>query len=62
VRRSPEHGGDCNICIVELEEGVRMMSRVEGVAPSDVKIGMAVTAYAGEIDGTPAVLCKPTEG
>lgn len=39
-----------------------MMSRVEGVAPSDVKIGMAVTAYAGEIDGTPAVLCRPKEG
>jgi uncharacterized OB-fold protein len=62
VRRPPEHGGDYNICIVELKEGVRMMSRVEGVAPSDVKIGMALTAYAGEIDGTPAVLCKPAEG
>lgn len=62
VRRPPEHGGDYNICIVQLEEGVRMMSRVGGGALLDVKIGMAVTAYAGEIDGTPAVLCKPTEG
>ena len=62
VRRSPEHGGDYNICIVELEERVRMMSRVEGVAPSEVKIGMAVAVYAGQIVDTPAVLCKPAEG
>ena len=41
VRRKPERGGDYNICMVELEEGVRMMSRVEGVAPADVAIGMA---------------------
>ena len=48
--------------MVELEEGVRMMSRVEGVAPADVAIGMAVTVYVGEIDGKPAVLCRPVEG
>ena len=62
VRRKPERGGDYNICMVELEEGVRMMSRVEGVAPADVAIGMAVTVYVGEIDGKPAVLCRPVEG
>ena len=62
IRRPPDQGGDYNVCIVELEEGVRMMSRVEGVAPSDVRIGMAVTAYAGKIDGTPAMLCRPEEG
>ncbi|MBA91306.1 MAG: OB-fold domain-containing protein [Nitratireductor sp.] len=62
VRRRSEQGGDYNICMVELEEGVRMMSRVEGVAPADVAIGMAVTVYVGEIDGKPAVLCRPVEG
>ncbi|MAZ15949.1 MAG: OB-fold domain-containing protein [Oricola sp.] len=62
VRRRSEQGGDYNICMVELEEGVRMMSRVEGIAPADVTIGMAVTVYVGEIDGQPAVLCRPVEG
>ncbi len=32
VRRKPERGGDYNVCMVELEEGVRMMSRVDGIA------------------------------
>lgn len=59
VRRSTNQGGDYNVCIVELEEGVRMMSRVEGVPSPDVEIAMPVIAYAGEIDGTPAVLCRP---
>lgn len=62
VRRKPERGGDYNLCMVELAEGVRMMSRVEGIAPTDVAIGMAVTAFAGEIDGVPAVLCRPRGG
>ena len=33
-----------NISLIDLEEGPRMMSRVEGIAPEDVKIGMAVKA------------------
>lgn len=33
-----------NIALIDLEEGPRMMSRVEGIAPEDVKIGMAVKA------------------
>lgn len=36
-----------------------MMSRVGGIPPPDVEIAMAVIAYVGEIDGTPAVLCRP---
>lgn len=31
-----------NIVLVDLDEGFRMMSRVEGVAPEDVAIGMRV--------------------
>ena len=62
VRRRPESGGDYNVCMVELAEGVRMMSRVDGIAPADVKIGMPVAVFVGDIDGTPAVLCKPAEG
>lgn len=62
VRRKPERGGDYNVCVVELDEGVRMMSRVEGIAPGEVAIDMAVTAFVGEAEGVPAVLFKPSEG
>jgi uncharacterized protein len=44
VRRKPDAGGDCNVSLVDLDEGVRLMSRVEGVPPSDVKIGQRVRA------------------
>lgn len=33
-----------NIALIDLEEGPRMMSRVEGLAPEAVKIGMRVKA------------------
>jgi len=33
-----------NVALIELDEGPRMMSRVEGVAPEAVKIGLRVTA------------------
>ena len=44
VRRKPEVGGDYDVSLIDLDEGVRMMSRVEGMAPTDVKIGMRVRA------------------
>lgn len=58
VRRRPESGGDYNVCMVALAEGVRLMSRVEGIAPDAVRIGMAVRVRAGTLDGAPAVLCQ----
>ncbi len=44
VRQRPEAGGNKNLCIVELAEGPRLMSRIDGIAAEEVKIGMAVTA------------------
>ncbi|QHE84792.1 Zn-ribbon domain-containing OB-fold protein [Hydrogenophaga sp. BPS33] len=35
---------DYSVVLVDLEEGPRMMSRVEGLAPSEVKIGLKVKA------------------
>jgi uncharacterized OB-fold protein len=35
---------DHNVALIDLEEGVRMMSRVEGIAPDAVRIGMKVRA------------------
>lgn len=46
-----------NVCLVELEEGPRMMSRVEGIAPEEVTIGMAVQARISvDADGQPLVV------
>ena len=42
VRRKPEQGGDYNVALVDLHEGPRMMSRVDGISPHEVVIGMAV--------------------
>lgn len=55
VRRKADAGGDFNIALIDLEEGVRMMSRVEGVPPEEVKIGMAVSAHVA-IDGEQALV------
>lgn len=46
-----------NVCLVELEEGPRMMSRVEGVKPEDVRVGMPVQArISQDDDGQPLVV------
>jgi uncharacterized protein len=44
VRRKAEAGGDYNVSLIDLDEGVRLMSRVEGVASGEVRIGQRVTA------------------
>jgi len=59
VARRPEQGGPYNVALIELQEGPRMMSRVEDVAPQDVAIGQPVVAFVGKIDGKAAVLFKP---
>ena len=61
VRRKPDRGGDYNVCLVDLDEGVRLMSRVEGVAPSDVAIGMAVNARLTDQDGQTIVVFDPAQ-
>ena len=44
VRRKPESGGDYNVALVDLAEGPRLMSRIDGVPPEQVRIGMRVRA------------------
>jgi uncharacterized OB-fold protein len=41
-----------NVCLVDLDEGVRAMGRVEGLEPNEVTIGLRVQARIGE-DGNP---------
>ena len=52
VRRKPEAGGDYNVALVDLAEGPRMMSRVVGLEPTAVKIGMKVKARIAPGDQT----------
>jgi uncharacterized protein len=51
VRRKREEGGDLNVSLIDLDEGVRLMSRVHGVPPSDVRIGERVRARVAVVDG-----------
>ncbi len=59
TRRRPEKGGDYNVALIDLKEGPRMMSRVVGVEPDQVKIGMKVRAKIEELNGAPAVVFEP---
>ncbi len=59
VRRKPEAGGDYNVCIVELDEGPRLMSRVDKLAPDAVKIGQRVTARVEVTEGKGRVVFDP---
>ena len=58
VRQKPP-AADYNVALIDLEEGVRMMSRVEGVAPAEVAIGMVVKARISATDDGPLVVFDP---
>lgn len=60
-RRRPEAGGPINIALVELDEGPRLMTRVEDVAPDAVRIGMAVSARVRVADGAPILVFIPED-
>jgi len=59
VRRRQEKGGDYNVALIQLEEGPRMLSRVEGIAPERVRIGMAVRARIATVGGRLNVVFDP---
>ncbi len=61
VRRKPKAGGDYNVALIDLREGVRLMSRVEGVAPDAVHIGMAVRAQVAQQDGRGLLVFIPNK-
>src|SRR5690606_23031002 len=59
VRRKPEDGGDYNVALIDLEEGVRMMSRVEGLPPENVRIDMPVKAAIADCPTGKLVVFRP---
>jgi uncharacterized OB-fold protein len=58
VRQRPP-AKDYNIALIDLAEGPRLMSRVEGLSPEAVKIGMAVKARIIREDDRPLLIFEP---
>jgi uncharacterized protein len=48
-----------NVALIDLAEGPRMMSRVQGIPPEAVEIGVAVRAKIIVEDGKPLVVFEP---
>lgn len=44
MRRPVEAGGDQNLCLIDLDEGFRMMSRIEAADPARPRVGDRVRA------------------
>lgn len=62
VRRKAEAGGDFNVALIDLDEGVRLMSRVEGIPPTAVRIGQRVQARVQVSEGRGLVVFDPAAG
>jgi len=58
IRQKPP-APNYNLALVDLAEGPRMMARVDGIAPEDVKIGMAVRAKIVRENDSPLVVFEP---
>ena len=56
-RRPPEP--DRNVALVDLDEGPRLLSRIEDLAPSRVRIGMRVQARIGGEETAPLIVFAP---
>ena len=52
----PREGSPYNVALIDVDEGFRMMSRVEGVAPLEVRIGQRVKVRVVEAVGEEAPL------
>jgi uncharacterized protein len=59
VRRKTDAGGDYGVCLIDLDEGLRLMSRVEGMAPHEVLIGQRVVARLRPGGGEPLPVFEP---
>jgi uncharacterized OB-fold protein len=62
VRRKPAEGGDLNVSLIDLDEGVRLMSRVDNLAADAVRIGQRVRARVRVTEGRGLVLFDALEG
>jgi uncharacterized OB-fold protein len=60
----PQQGVPYNVALIDMDEGFRLMSRVEDIAPTAVKIGMRVKFRVHPKDGDepPYPVFTPAEG
>ena len=58
VRQKPP-ARDYNVALIELAEGIRLMSRVDGIAPEQVRIGLAVKAKIVAENDAPLLVFEP---
>jgi uncharacterized OB-fold protein len=47
----PQQGEPYNVALIDVDEGFRIMSRVEDIAPLDVRIGMRVKFRVHKAEG-----------
>lgn len=59
----PQKGDAYNVALIDMDEGWRLMSRVEDIAPTAVKIGMRVRfrVHPAEGDEPPYPVFTPVE-
>ena len=59
----PMQGEPYNVALIDVDEGFRLMSRVEDIAPLDVRIGMRVRfrVHAAERDEPPYPVFTPAD-
>lgn len=60
----PQQGGPYNVALIDVDEGFRLMSRVEDIDPTAVKIGQRVKfrVHPAESDEPPYPVFTPVEG
>ena len=60
----PRQGAPYNVALIDVDEGFRLMSRVEDVAPASVRIGLRVRfhTHKAEGDDPPYPVFTPVEG
>ncbi|MGI9263328.1 MAG: Zn-ribbon domain-containing OB-fold protein [Gammaproteobacteria bacterium] len=61
VDNVPEGQQPYNICLVDLAEGVRVLSRVDGIEPGSLKIGLPVIAEISTYKDQPIIVFKATD-
>lgn len=59
----PQQGAPFNVALIDVDEGFRMISRVEDIPPTDVRIGMRVKfrVHKAEGDEPPYPVFTPVE-
>jgi uncharacterized protein len=60
IHRKADRGGDYNVALVDLDEGIRMMSSIRSAAPGSIDIGLRVRARIdADETGEPLVTFVP---